>query len=639
MCSKKTKSESKHIPVTTEVRNRLIHYKQDSGLGVYAFWSSLTRQGIQLPPGLSASKINNWLNAKTKTAQMDHLAFVEKHWSEFASRPLKPHRVPVTAEFLKRNENHQKTSGLGAHALFSSLRKQGVYPPDGLTAATVCAWMNRTILTAPLEHLKFVEENWQRVVSELPELMRVPITPDVLKRLEGYQRDSQAGARAFWTSLIRNKVEPPAGLSLAMINSWMNGSNSSARADHLEFVEEHWQHLAVEFTEQNTVLTDRDVAELKNLFGMLGIGPKKLMHGQRLHKPDGLSSAVIGRWMEAEGQTIRKDHFEFVMTRLQTMISKGEGRMPLTPERIAALEHERRRSGVELPTLLRQMTLRGESPPSITVIGNWFRGSVQCANRAHYDAVLKAWKSCPTPSALNPQEFGLEELEIVRGRVVLTDAVRTRLHDLRQRSGQGIAAMLKDAMRNGEDIPKGLNFSVIQQWLNGVTQTAKHEHFGFVMRHWSKTAAQGKSLHWTEMSREIAEQLRPMREAGLIPSRIFVDADDVPDGISPAMISSWVTGNSKRLRSDHLEWVLKRCHDLTEDGQHFIPLTPEIRFELEELRERSGFTQKFMLDGATDKPADVTPAMISGWINGTVAKARADHLAYVRERWKSLVVG
>lgn len=51
---------------------------------------------------------------------------------------------------------------------------------------------------------------------------------------------------------------------------------------------------------------------------------------------------------------------------------------------------------------------------------------------------------------------------------------------------------------------------------------------------------------------------------GVIPSLIFEKADDVPDRLTPYIISNWLSGHTTSAEPAHVEWVLKRAKAVLE---------------------------------------------------------------------------
>jgi DNA-binding Xre family transcriptional regulator len=57
---------------------------------------------------------------------------------------------------------------------------------------------------------------------------------------------------------------------------------------------------------------------------------------------------------------------------------------------------------------------------------------------------------------------------------------------------------------------------------------------------------------------ELAE-IRGYFESGLLPSRIFIDAKDAPEGLNPRVVSLWLSPKPPKIPAKHLAYVLERC--------------------------------------------------------------------------------
>ena len=232
-------------------------------------------------------------------------------------------------------------------------------------------------------------------------------------------------------------------------------------------------------------------------------------------------------------------------------------RIALTAAHCAALGAEKLRTGVDVTPLFKSI----ESPPrglKPHIIHQWLSGKTGTARQDHYEAVLAAWRSLPDILQLDGKALGIGPVEMQAGRIVLNDRIRDRLHSLQNASGKGPTALLQWVVSQGMNPPEGLKASTIAQWLNGTAKTAAPEELRLVIEAWAKASERG--LGWIALTEELQARLRPYRDAGLLPSRLFKDAPDKPEDLTPAMISRWLAGTVRRIRKDHLDWVLGRCN-------------------------------------------------------------------------------
>ncbi|MEQ8602863.1 MAG: helix-turn-helix transcriptional regulator [Marivibrio sp.] len=57
-------------------------------------------------------------------------------------------------------------------------------------------------------------------------------------------------------------------------------------------------------------------------------------------------------------------------------------------------------------------------------------------------------------------------------------------------------------------------------------------------------------------------ELRSYFESGLLPSKVFIDADDAPEGLTPRTVSLWLSPKPPKIPAKHLAYVLKRCREM-----------------------------------------------------------------------------
>ncbi|MBP5856249.1 helix-turn-helix transcriptional regulator [Marivibrio halodurans] len=61
-------------------------------------------------------------------------------------------------------------------------------------------------------------------------------------------------------------------------------------------------------------------------------------------------------------------------------------------------------------------------------------------------------------------------------------------------------------------------------------------------------------------------ELRGYFESGLLPSRIFVDAEDAPEGLNPRAVGLWLSPKPPKIPAKHLAYVLKRCREMADQN-------------------------------------------------------------------------
>ncbi len=210
------------IPLTPEIRQKLRAHIERTGVGPQA----LLRGAGDKPQGLSSSVISKWL-AGGKTARRDHLAYVMHRWETVD--PV----VPVTPLVLQALQLHKDRTGLTPEPLLRSAKTL----PSGLTTSIVRSWLEGRVKRAKRSHLDFVLAQWERCPDR--DLSRVPVTAEVRARMEEHRVRTGIGVTALGR-MVRN---PPAGLTVSKVRSWLYGSTKSACRTHLEYVFAQWEAL------------------------------------------------------------------------------------------------------------------------------------------------------------------------------------------------------------------------------------------------------------------------------------------------------------------------------------------------------------------------------------------------------------
>ncbi|EDP64953.1 hypothetical protein BAL199_21394 [alpha proteobacterium BAL199] len=370
-------------------------------------------------------------------------------------------------------------------------------------------------------------------------------------------------------------------------------------------------------------LTD-DVREtLRSYRDQSGVGPSALLRGSRKESPDGLNASIVQGWCDGKGRKARRDHLDYVLARWQSLIEDGRERIPVTAEHLARLQRDRRRTGVEPAELIKA----AENPPdglSVVLLHQWISGKVGTARKDHLDFVLERWGGLPDFDASPISDLGIGRHELRRGRVVMTDDIRTHLHMLQLRSGKGPYALLTWAKNEHLTVPRGLTHSGMEGWFKQSVKSVDPVHLAFAVKAWNALCVDDNEI--VDLWEEDRAALRRYRSAGLLPSAIFCEARGVPDGLAVQTVNLWLSGKVRQARRDYLEWVWARCAALTVSETRRVAVTYEIRLTLEIQRQRSGVGQTDLLRHDEDVPDGLSAATITAWINGRVGTARKDYL-------------
>lgn len=590
--------------------------RDESGKGPRAMLAWAVEHGTIPPPGLAEPIIAGWLSGRIKSASAEQLSFAKAIWSRI--RECEPRLIPLNAErreALRRWRSERLLPG----TVFDGVEDL----PDGLRPSVVGRWLSDPPARVREDHLNWVLCRCEALATS-PD-RRVRIEAEIRNRLRALRERTGVGT----TELLREGSDCPPGLTDSIVNSWLSGQVKSARRSHIKWVLAAWE----ERRQYDFItLTQGDTGRIADLLAACGIGVQAALRSYRGRMPEGMTSDVIQSWLSGSVRLARREHFEFVLSALQTVFEDGQNRFELTREHVVALEAERIRTGTEIAGLVRGFHGLPDAPTA-SVIHSWFSGTTRSARQSDYDLVLGQWRSLPDLHRPDTSILDIKRYGVRYGRVVLNDEIRERLRTLSERTGISGTGLIRQAQREGIDIPARFTHNIVGTWMNGSVKAVRPDHLEFAIAVWESAPTAHEKVALTDAH---LAALRGFRDAGVLPGPIFDNADSVPEGLRAPMISQWLSGHASTARTDHLDWVLARCAAVAASDTRRVPVTPEVRGKLKAERERAGIGIIEFIKTADDAPDGLTASMISAWMNGHVGTARRDHLAYVIARWKAL---
>ena len=138
-------------------------------------------------------------------------------------------------------------------------------------------------------------------------------------------------------------------------------------------------------------------------------------------------------------------------------------------------------------------------------------------------------------------------------RIIITNVMRDELRELRKSTGIAPMRLLKGR----SDVPEGLDSAIIQSWLNGKTESARLDHYKFVLKVWRQVTPR------IRLSDEDRELLRTeMARTGVGPKAILRLLPSSPHKLKPIMISNWVNGKLETASAAQWEAVLSTYRSL-----------------------------------------------------------------------------
>jgi hypothetical protein len=133
-----------YIEITSDILEQLISYKDKTTIGPKILLSKLEN----IPAGLNAALINNWLSKGVRSAREDHLAFVLNNWKQLS---LEPERIKITPDILQKLKDYRD-----AFLLPGNILKNATDKPEGLTSHIISSWFSGRTKTARKDHIEYV---------------------------------------------------------------------------------------------------------------------------------------------------------------------------------------------------------------------------------------------------------------------------------------------------------------------------------------------------------------------------------------------------------------------------------------------------------------------------------------------------
>jgi len=250
--------EGKAIPASSRVAltvgylKELARQRKRTGVDAKTFFKS-----PYVPPeGLRIHHVHNWTQGATRSARRDHLEYVLNAWRALpdvcapdaetlgvGSYEMKDGRIVLDDALLARLRDLQSRTGLSSTAILAAANEMGRTIPPGLKVPEIARWLSGQAKSADPSCLLLVIETYEAVLGDAPALpagQRVAITGDIRETLKR-ERERTGIMQA---DLLRGAADVPEGLSAPMISKWINGTVTTARQDHLDWVMKRWAGMA-----------------------------------------------------------------------------------------------------------------------------------------------------------------------------------------------------------------------------------------------------------------------------------------------------------------------------------------------------------------------------------------------------------
>jgi hypothetical protein len=368
-------------------------------------------------------------------------------------------------------------------------------------------------------------------------------------------------------------------------------------------------------------LTPALVTELRLYRALSGVGPYRLLTLASSPAPAGLDHHNIYSWMRRGCKSARADHFAYVLDFWRGRAWGGPGhaapdRIAITAALRARLRAHVRRIGLGAITALSATEPLPEGL-SAAMIESWLSGTTRTALRPHLKFVLDRWAAMPAQRNA-PERPRRDEW------VPVTDALRRELKHLRARSGLTARKLLARA----GDVPSGLTATAIEHWMRGSRATASGRHVRFVLSKWRRRAAPFVALTDALRREMLAERAR----TGLSPSLVLKRFGPAPDGLTPCLVKTWLSGHRRWAHRDHLAFLLESWRAAPDR----LTVTPHLRSRLQAEAERIGREAVALLSASGPLPEGLSKGMVQAWLSGATRSALRPHLEFVLDRWAAM---
>ncbi|MCK6417683.1 MAG: DEAD/DEAH box helicase family protein [Alphaproteobacteria bacterium] len=211
----------------------------------------------------------------------------------------------------------------------------------------------------------------------------IEITSEMRKQLEDHMRRTGVGSKA-----LVKVPDAPEGLTAGMIDSWRNGTSTTADPVHWNWVMARYESLPDETPTITITPTMRK--QLEDHARRTGVGSTALVKVPDV--PKGLTVHMIYSWRNGTVTTADPVHWNWVMARYESLPDETPT-ITITPAMRKQLEDHVRRTGVGSKTLLQAKDV----PEGLTanMIDRWRNGTVTTADPVRWNWVMARYESLP----------------------------------------------------------------------------------------------------------------------------------------------------------------------------------------------------------------------------------------------------
>lgn len=239
-----------------------------------------------------------------------------------------------------------------------------------------------------------------------------------------------------------------------------------------------------------------------------------------------------------------------------------------------------------------------------------------------------------------------------RDKVTITEDIRRELLRLREQTGVSPSALLDG---HGDSVPGGLTAEMVKRWASGRTKTADCELMDWVLARWREI--DNKNERRVPIRHEDRQAMKHEKErTGVSVHALLKQREDLPDGLTAAVVAGWLAGDTKTARQDHLDYILalwRSLPDAPREGDvqvapaattgwtDAVRIDDSYRQRLRALQEETGYKSHALFQWARSSgkaiPPDLNASKVYRWLSGQIQRARQEHLDWVLAMYERLL--
>lgn len=403
----------------------------------------------------------------------------------------------------------------------------------------------------------------------------IRITPKTRARLREYNDKTGVGIN----KLLKNAKKIPQGLTVGKLQGWLSGTTKKARKDYMSFVLKEWQKYP---QHEFVYVAEEQRKELLHHRKRTGLSPRVLLWKHREENPEGLSDSLVDGWMKGRKTKTPKSYIEYVLKCWKSQ--PDENQLYLFSDKKIQKELKQALKAARLSVhhllLLRKDVPRGLNKEKID---RWMAGKTKRINRAEYDYFIQI---CHESAKNPPIDRGPMQLQrFGKKRVVIEEDYIQSLKKEIARTGHLPWSALK--YHSTFDQSKDM---VVKGWLSGKTKTATQDDLNAILEIYRK----------------------------------------LPDRQTNSTVTK---GPKTAVNNEHI-----KSNPIGREG--YAPIIELQRKKLQHYQDKTNMLPSFVFtkSRSDDIPRGLTPTMVKAWISGTTKTADPEHVKWVLNRCKELLL-